>query len=182
MTKSSIIDTVKDEVIAFYNEGKSLQFLQDRYHIDRHTIRDRFKKWGVEFVGTSRYCGANSANWKGYGRISARYFSQVKSNAKTRNISFDLSIEEMWHKFVEQEEKCAISGIKLILTGDTHSHKTRADETASLDRIDNNKGYSADNIQWVHKTVNIMRNKLEMDEFIKLCHQISEHNKATVGV
>lgn len=47
--------------------------------------------------------------------------------------------------------------------------------TASLDRIDNKLGYTKDNIQWVYRSVNFMKNELDQNEFIEICKQIAEH-------
>ena len=38
-------------------------------------------------------------------------------------------------------------------------------KTASLDRIDSSKGYTEDNIQWVHKDVNQMKMDLPEQRF-----------------
>jgi len=43
--------------------------------------------------------------------------------------------------------------------------KEYADTTASLDRINSSKGYTLDNVQWVHKTVNIMKQGLSDEDF-----------------
>ena len=44
---------------------------------------------------------------------------------------------------------------------------------ASLDRIDSSKGYVKDNIQWVHKDVQIMKNKFSEDYFKQICCLVS---------
>jgi hypothetical protein len=182
MGQKHTLDDNKDEVIRLYNSGKSLLYLQDTYHADRHTVSGRLKLWGVTVVpSNTRYCGSNSKNWKGCGQISSRYFSQIRNNAKTRNLEFDITLEELWEKFQEQGGRCAISGVGLTLTGNSRSHRTNREDTASVDRIDSLKGYTKDNIQWVHKDINLMRNKLGMAEFIEWCNKIANHNR-TEGV
>jgi hypothetical protein len=47
-------------------------------------------------------------------------------------------------------------------------------QTASLDRIDSNKGYTKDNVVWVHKNVNAFKNCLSHKDFIKICHLVSK--------
>lgn len=176
MTRKTQIDNYKDEIVGYYKSGKSLQFLQDKYKINRHTIRDRLKKWNITvFSSNSRYGGNNSSRWKGYGKISACFFHKVKHNALIRNIPFNITIEDMWNKFEEQNETCPLTGLKLILD-DTIKVKT-LNNTASLDRIDNSKGYTYDNIQWVHKKINIMRNKLNITEFLEMCTLVANHSK-----
>jgi hypothetical protein len=55
--------------------------------------------------------------------------------------------------------------------------KNHFPQTASLDRIDNNKGYTKDNIQWLHKNINLMKHCFDQKYFIELCNLISEKNK-----
>lgn len=52
--------------------------------------------------------------------------------------------------------------------------------TASIDRIDSSKGYTKDNIQWVHKNVNIMKMDQTMDQFLYICKKIVDH-QAKIG-
>ena len=47
--------------------------------------------------------------------------------------------------------------------------------TASLDRIDSNKGYIKGNVQWVHKDVNTMKMDHTQEEFIKICTMVANH-------
>jgi hypothetical protein len=49
--------------------------------------------------------------------------------------------------------------------------------TASLDRIDSKKGYTTDNIRWVHTMVNMCKNKYREEDFIKMCIDITNNTK-----
>ena len=49
------------------------------------------------------------------------------------------------------------------------------DGTASLDRIDSSKGYTKDNVQWVHKDINYIKRDLSDSEFITLCKKVATH-------
>lgn len=46
--------------------------------------------------------------------------------------------------------------------------------TASLDRKDNTRGYTLNNVQWVHKDVNIMKNTFDRDYFVSMCRRVAE--------
>lgn len=120
--------------------------------------------------------GKESRCWRGYEEISKKFFNRIKSNASARNISFNLKIEEIWNLFLKQEKKCAISGIELSFS----PKSTGTLCTASLDRIDSKKGYVIDNVQWVHKKINIMKKDMSDKEFfnwIKLIYLKNECNK-----
>jgi len=111
--------------------------------------------------GTVKSCGCllkrhgkNHFSWEGYEEISLSFFSVIEKGAKTRNLAFDISIKEIWHLFLFQKRKCALSGMDLRF----QSQNSERDGTASLDRIDSSKGYALDNIQWVHKDINWLKN------------------------
>ncbi len=46
--------------------------------------------------------------------------------------------------------------------------------SASIDRIDSSKEYTIDNVQLVHKDVNLMKNHFNQDYFINMCKMISK--------
>lgn len=50
-------------------------------------------------------------------------------------------------------------------------------QTASLDRKDSLKGYTIDNIQWLHKDVNQMKRNYSEEYFINTCLKIAENYK-----
>ncbi len=49
-------------------------------------------------------------------------------------------------------------------------------QTASLDRIDSSGNYTENNIQWVHKDINKMKNVFSMDQLIEYCKKIVDHH------
>lgn len=115
--------------------------------------------------------GSKSGQWTGYGEISGSHFAAIKANAKSRNLEFFITIEEIWNKFLLQDKKCALSGIPL--TFNTHNKST--DGNASLDRIDNNIGYTYNNVQWIHKDINYMKQDYDEKYFITMCDKISQN-------
>lgn len=116
------------------------------------------------------------------GDISGTYMTYLRSKASIRKLDFKVTKEDLWDLFLKQEKKCAISGVPLVIsTTLKKSSKTgksldRTNHTASLDRIDNSKGYTVDNVQWVHKQVNLMRRQFELDNYINWCKTIAEYN------
>lgn len=120
--------------------------------------------------GCLRYkTGKLNKTWKGYEEISSSFFTSIKRHALERNLIFDITIEDAWNQYIKQNKKCALTNLDLIL----EKIKNR---TASLDRINNNIGYTKDNIQWVHKDINWMKGTFTQDEFISLCKMVSLNN------
>jgi hypothetical protein len=112
--------------------------------------------------------------WKGYGEISNSFFQRIISHARRRKIEFNLTIQEVWDLFLKQNRKCALSGLNLVFPKSLNRNEII---TASLDRIDSKKGYFIENVQWVHKDINFMKQSFSTEYFIQLCNQISLFNK-----
>lgn len=115
--------------------------------------------------------GKNHSQWNGVGDISGAWWStHIGACDRQRNGNITpvkITKEFAWNLFLKQERKCALSGLSLTISND---HKIN---TASIDRIDSAKGYVEDNIQWVHKHVNIMKNRFEQEYFIEMCKLVS---------
>lgn len=109
--------------------------------------------------------GKNHHSFTGYEDISGSYYSGILHHSKLKNREFSITIEEIWELFLRQNRKCALSGIDISFQ--------KNNQTASLDRIDSKKGYTIDNIQWVHKDVNRMKTDLDLGYFIELCRNIT---------
>lgn len=114
------------------------------------------------------------------GDLSGTFFSHIKQAAKTRKKEFSITMEQLWELFVAQDNKCAMTGLDIQLSLDRKkSDPDFSKITASLDRIDSSKGYTVDNIQWVHKDINRMKWSLSKDDFIYLCNLVSNKHGNT---
>ena len=110
----------------------------------------------------------NNPSWKGFNNIPGKVFSKIKRDAKLRNIEFKLTISYLNDLFIKQNKLCSLSGLLL--------ESTYNNMTMSLDRIDNNKGYIEENVQWVHKDINMMKRIYSQDYFIYMCKLVAECN------
>lgn len=119
--------------------------------------------------------GKNHYRWQGYGEISGTVICMIKTGAKDRNIEFDLTAEYLWKLFLKQKRKCALTGMDIFFSDSADSRFIFDVMTASLDRIDSNKGYIEGNVQWVHKYINIMKWDFTQDEFIDMCRLVINH-------
>jgi hypothetical protein len=93
-------------------------------------------------------------------RLPAIRFIEVKSKAKLRGLSFNLSLDEFL-SFCNSY--CFYCGIKLL--------------SISLDRVDNSKGYQMDNVVPCCKMCNIMKQFYTQENFINQCVAISNIHK-----
>ena len=110
--------------------------------------------------------GQDHPSWKGYGDISGKYLTGIKRGAIKRGYEYDITFEYMWSLF---DGTCALSGLPIVFS---QNSRGGVEQTASLDRIDSEKGYVVGNVQWVHKDVNLMKNHFSNDYFIDMCSRI----------
>jgi hypothetical protein len=83
--------------------------------------------------------------------------SGCKCSAQKKGVVFSLTIED-----IIIPEVCPVLGIPLIFGN------KRTDNTPSVDRIDNDKGYTADNIVIVSWRANILKRDATVEELEKI--------------
>lgn len=164
------------------NKLKELGFIvnQDYIGIKKYTsfkcfCGNEFKARPASILsGQTTSCGCkqtkqNSNHWKGFNDIYGFEFKRYQSAALDRGLDFSITIEDVWKLYEQQNRKCRLSGLEI-----SWSNKKKAG-TASIDRIDNNRGYTLDNIQIVHKLVNMMKKHYTNKDFIYVCYLIGKN-------
>ena len=109
---------------------------------------------------------------KGWVKDVLRYSfaNKFRSSAKLRNIEWGLGFDYLADLLVDQNFKCALTGWDINAKGVSKN-------TASLDRIDSSLGYVEGNVQWVHKMVNMCKQKYSQQEFLSMCKAVNENIK-----
>ena len=102
-----------------------------------------------------------------YKGIRISFFNKFKLSADNRGLDFEIDIEFASELAKNQKYKCRYSGLNLKFNGDFK------EITASIDRIDSSIGYLKDNVCWVHKDVNMMKQQFTEKRFIELCRLVS---------
>lgn len=115
--------------------------------------------------------GSKSKQFTGYKTLSGCQWGRIKRKAEIRGLDFKITIQEAYSVFEKQSHLCALTGIKLAMSS------KKLENTASLDRIDSSQGYLIENIQWVHKEINIMRNVFTVERFVEMCRLVTERHK-----
>jgi hypothetical protein len=111
---------------------------------------------------------------KKFGEIHQSYLYLLKERANRKNLKFNLNGKYLWSLFLKQNRKCALSGIEIVFPK-AWGARSKTQITASLDRVDSNKGYIIGNVQWVHKQINTMKMNMSDDEFINLCRMVTKN-------
>lgn len=120
----------------------------------------------------NRFSGKDHGLYKGYEEISSSLWSSMKLGARLRNLEFSITLKDVWNLFIKQNRKCSLTGLEIVFA---KNRKQMSTTTSSLDRIDSTKGYTLDNVQWVHKDINVMKLDLNEAYFINMCRLVVNH-------
>jgi len=101
------------------------------------------------------------------GKVRLAWYEAFKKSATTRGYCCEITPEAVSDLYDQQKGVCALSGLKIGWSDTGWNH------TASIDRIDNNVGYTVDNIQLVDKRINMMRGTLSVSDFVDLCNSVT---------
>lgn len=106
--------------------------------------------------------------------IHKQWIKNINFNSKrgAKNFENNLTNLDLYNKLVEQNFKCYYSGIELNVL-----NIFKRDSNASIDRLNSDKHYTFDNINWVYKPINIMKNDFKSEDFIKICKKIANFKR-----
>lgn len=130
---------------------------------------------GLKFRKGKQYCNNScAARDRKDERSSFRiYIRRAKDRYDRKKLKVEITPEYLKKLWDQQEGKCAVSGVKL-----THNEygQNKHYNQASLDRIDNAKGYVEGNVRFVLLMVNYGMNTFGTDKFIEICREVTKHN------
>lgn len=138
-----------------------LKSITNKLNRTKFAIIEKMQELGLKATSHLNEEWHKKGNSTGYGEISGSMFSSMRTGAKSRNLDFNISIQQFWELFLKQGRRCAFTGIELLFSKKYASPET----TASSDRIDSSKGYIEGNTQWIHKELNVMKMDMPEDRF-----------------
>ena len=127
--------------------------------------------------GLSTYCAeCKRDKSQGHRNSSVRAFfvdlvRAAKHGSNRRGIAFEIDITHLEDLYHAQDGRCAISGIRM-----THSAGVGAKATnISIDRIDNERGYEATNVQLLCRSINAMKLNMTDRELRHFLDELATH-------
>jgi hypothetical protein len=132
-----------------------------------HLVNENIKSCGCEQFQT----GSKHPCWTGFGEFSGTFFRTIEHGAKIRNLEFSITKEYIWKLFINQNKRCALTGLALWFSKFSGGN----DGNASLDRINSSRGYAEGNVQWVHKDINKMKMEFSTEKLFEYCKLICQH-------
>lgn len=109
------------------------------------------------------------------GPVRVAWFNSFYKSAISRGYGWDLTIEQVAALYELQGGRCALTGWLIQWSSQGWEH------TASLDRIENESGYTLDNVQLVHKAVNMSRGRLSVNEFTEVCCAVADNARVVTS-
>ena len=99
-------------------------------------------------------------------------FRPVLANLNKIKREINISLGDLKNQWDKQRGICVYSGIKLLLP--EWNIPRKHPKMASLDRIDSNKGYIKNNIQFVSVIANYAKNEMTNEEMIYFCKEVAK--------
>ena len=134
-----------------------------RYRRRDHATQMLRKRTSCNSCGTRKRGAKNTGYYRG---VSISYFEAKKADAIARGYCFEITIDDVADLLEEQMYQCALTGEPVALD-------KCSSPSGSLDRIDNSKGYTVDNIQITTKDINMLRGSFSVERFIELCKKVA---------
>ena len=102
------------------------------------------------------------------------YMKNIIKNSKYRNKEYDVDLKYLKDLWESQNGICPFTNKKLLIR--THSNKDKKNPyQASIDRIDNTKGYIKGNIRFVSLMFNYARNNFSDNEVLEFCKNVADN-------
>ena len=184
-----------EKVIELHARGLANAELAMQLGVTRRQVRSRMEKLGLkanckrggvpryEKVGTDRFRCAGCKKvkplrhrngtfcrkcrhdrWVSTREGALRFrFSMKKCHARIKGVVFTLSFEDFEGLYEQQAAKDAYTGKQMAFD----FGQGRSGATMSLDRIDNEKGYTPDNVVFCRLDTNAKKNDKPKDQFMK---------------
>ena len=153
---------------------KTINKMKGAFSLDRFfTLCKKVSVWNTNYPKLDIVEEKTHPSFTGYRQVHGGYLSSLRIGAKRRGIDFSLSCEDIWNQYEKQGGVCSLSGEKIKFVAVGYQRRKTKEQTASVDRINNSKGYNPRNIQIVHKDINRMRNAFSVKNFRKKCLEIT---------
>jgi hypothetical protein len=103
------------------------------------------------------------------------YVLRGEYRGRKKGYGCDLTVEHLKLLWEQQKGICPLTGWKLILPKNTRkAWAEKSTYNASLDRIDNNKGYMQGNVRFISFMANIARQSFTDEQLIEFCNAVSK--------
>tara|TARA_B100002019_G_C20893534_1_gene414626 strand:- start:140 stop:472 length:333 start_codon:yes stop_codon:yes gene_type:complete len=97
----------------------------------------------------------------------------MNKSARKKKFDCDITVADVFQMYDDQNGKCALTGFDMTLGSSDDPVERRY--AASPDRIDNERGYTLDNVWLVAARANSIKSDMTIEELIEWCEAVSKH-------
>lgn len=126
-------------------------YMRKRYQSDPDAAREKQRRNPNRITYTTKWARANPER---------RMLATVKARAKKEGLKFDLVLSD-----ITIPDVCPVLGIPLFFAD---AGKDNKDHSPSIDRFDNSKGYTRDNIRVISFKANRLKSDGTVSDFEKV--------------
>lgn len=123
----------------------------------------------LAMAAKTRFTGHNHNKTNPFGY----YLKNAKCRQNRKREIFDIDEKYLQQLWLEQDGKCAITGIT-INHNSYNKNTTTTPQTASLDRIDQSLGYIKGNVQFVAVSINLGKWKFSDDQIREFIEEVKK--------
>jgi hypothetical protein len=156
-------------------------FMKDLSEFKRNSLlgRKNFCSRSCAAKGLQNFGDKRNTTPPSHGRLKDEFsnFREHMRRIRNRDKVYNITVEYLKEIWDNQNGTCPYTGVKLILK-DFSNKKIDPLFLASVDRIDSNKGYIIENIQWVSAPVNYLKSNLTHTQVIEMCKKIQEYHNS----
>lgn len=120
-------------------------------------------KFNTNLVSNNRLDHYSNFRW---------YIKNIIKNSKKRKQEYNVDLEYLNELWQNQKGICPFTKQKLELRTHTYKNIENKPYQASLDRIDNTKGYIKGNVRFVALIFNYARNTFEDNDVLEFCQKV----------
>jgi hypothetical protein len=122
---------------------------------------------------------SDASHLNGYVRLSDEYspFRYFVRKARSRKHDYDIDVAYLKELWEEQDGKCALSGLKMILpkNGEVWEKDKENPWKPSLDRIDSDKGYLKGNVRFTCYIGNMCKQRWPDNTVYEFCKEVAKN-------
>ncbi len=91
----------------------------------------------------------------------------MNKSARKKMFDCDISEDDIFQMYDDQDGKCALTGFDMTLG--SSEDRLEKQYAASPDRIDNERGYTLDNVWLVTARANSLKSDMTLEELLEWC-------------
>ena len=94
----------------------------------------------------------------------------MNKTARRKKFDCDITQEDIFQIYDDQDGKCALTGYDMTLG--SSEDRLEKQYAASPDRIDNERGYTLDNVWLVTARANSIKSDMALDDLLEWCRAV----------